>query len=65
VAAGLGAYAERVSDPSDVGSAIQRALQANREGQTAVLEMLTAEQPDYLAATQALQSAQSEALVGA
>jgi thiamine pyrophosphate-dependent acetolactate synthase large subunit-like protein len=65
VAAGLGAHAERVEDPGKVTDAIRRAIEATKNGQPAVLEMLTAEQPDYLAATQALQSAQSEALVGA
>ena len=65
VAAGLGAYAEQVASPGDIGSAIQRALQANRDGQTAVLEMLTGEETDYPMSVQALRSAEREALVTA
>ena len=41
VAEGLGAYAEKVRAPDEVGPAIQRGLSANREGRPAVLEMMT------------------------
>ena len=41
MAEGLGAYAEQVRAPDQVGAAIQRALSANREGRPAVLEMMT------------------------
>ena len=41
VAEGLGAYAEKVEAPGEAAAAIQRALAANREGQPAVLEMMT------------------------
>ena len=64
VAAGLGAHAERIENPGDVGGAFQRAIEATRNGQPAVLEFLTAEQPDYPAATQMLRDAQRE-LAGA
>src|ERR671928_2200569 len=43
VAAGLGAHAERVEQPGEVRAAIERALQATRDGRPAVLEMITAE----------------------
>ncbi len=41
VGAGLGTHAERVDTPAEIAPAIQRALAANREGQPAVLEVLT------------------------
>ena len=41
VAEGLGAYAERVTDPDQVAPAVMRGLAANREGQPAVLEVMT------------------------
>ncbi|MCH8309352.1 MAG: thiamine pyrophosphate-requiring protein, partial [Chloroflexi bacterium] len=44
VAEGLGAYSERVDNPDDIASAIQRALAANREGKPALLEMITKEE---------------------
>ena len=44
VADGLGAYAERVETPDQVGPAIQRGLAATKKGQPAVLEMLTKEE---------------------
>jgi acetolactate synthase-1/2/3 large subunit len=65
VAAALGAHAERIADPGDVSSAIQRALEATRGGQPALLEMLTAEDTDYPMAGQVLRSAEREALVTA
>ena len=44
VAEGLGAYSERVETPDQVAPAIQRGLEANRSGKTAVLEMITKEE---------------------
>ena len=44
VARGLGAYGEKVTDPSEIAPAIQRALAANREGQPALLEMKSKEE---------------------
>ena len=41
VAEGLGAYAERVTDPDQISPAVMRGLAANREGQPAVLEVMT------------------------
>lgn len=41
VAEGLGAHTERVYDPSNLAAAIKRAEAANREGQAALLEVLT------------------------
>jgi acetolactate synthase I/II/III large subunit len=52
VAQALGAHAERVERPDDVVPAILRAVTATREGQPAVLEMITKEDPVYPAATQ-------------
>jgi acetolactate synthase-1/2/3 large subunit len=43
VASGLGAYTERVQKPGDLGQAVGRALAATREGQPAVLEVITCE----------------------
>ena len=50
VAQGLGAHAERVETPDQLAPAIQRCLEANREGRPAVLEALTKEEeavPSY------------------
>ena len=44
VAEGLGAYAEKVEQPGQIAAAIQRAQAANREGQPAVLEIITKEE---------------------
>lgn len=41
VAEGLGAHAERVESPNQLGPAIQRCLGANQEGRPAVLETMT------------------------
>ena len=40
VAQGLGAYSERVEDPSDVGPALQRAITATENGQAALVEVM-------------------------
>ena len=50
VAAGLGAYAERVEAPEEVAPALRRGIAATREGRPAVLEMITKEEPVYPAA---------------
>ena len=44
VAEGLGAYAERVDTPDQMGPAIRNGLAANAKGQPAVLEMITKEE---------------------
>jgi thiamine pyrophosphate-dependent acetolactate synthase large subunit-like protein len=44
VAEGLGTYAEQVRTPDQIAPAIRRGLQANKNGQPAVLEMLTKEE---------------------
>ena len=41
VAEGLGAHTETVDDPDELASAIQRAITANKEGQTALLQVRT------------------------
>jgi thiamine pyrophosphate-dependent acetolactate synthase large subunit-like protein len=55
VAKGLGAYAERVENPGDVVEAIKRGVQATKDGQPVVLEMITKEEPVYPAAPKLLQ----------
>lgn len=42
--ASLGAYAERVDEPSEVGAALRGGIAANREGMTAVIEVMTKEE---------------------
>jgi acetolactate synthase-1/2/3 large subunit len=44
VARALGAYAERIEKPDELGPAMGRCLGANRQGQTALLEVLTKEE---------------------
>jgi acetolactate synthase I/II/III large subunit len=46
VARGLGAFAERIERPADVGPAIRRGIAATQEGRPALLEFLTREEPD-------------------
>ena len=46
VAEGLGAVAERVEAPDQVGPAIARGLAANRAGKPALLEVMTKEETD-------------------
>jgi thiamine pyrophosphate-dependent acetolactate synthase large subunit-like protein len=46
VAEGLGAFAERIEKPADVGPAIARGIRATRDGRPAVLEFITREEPD-------------------
>ncbi|MGH2370607.1 MAG: thiamine pyrophosphate-dependent enzyme, partial [Chloroflexota bacterium] len=47
VAAGLGAYAERVERPEEVAPTLRRGMAATGEGRPAVLEMITKEEPVY------------------
>tara|TARA_Y100000588_G_C14257684_1_gene926251 strand:- start:5 stop:1642 length:1638 start_codon:yes stop_codon:yes gene_type:complete len=44
VAEGLGAHSEKVTAPDQIASAIKRSLQANSEGQPAVIEVITKEE---------------------
>jgi acetolactate synthase-1/2/3 large subunit len=60
VAEGLGAHAERVERPDDVRAAMERAIAATRDGQPAVLEMITGEDPVYPVAAQLLQETARE-----
>jgi thiamine pyrophosphate-dependent acetolactate synthase large subunit-like protein len=46
VGAALGAYAERVDDPDEVGAALRRGIAANREGRPAVIEVMTKEEEE-------------------
>ena len=62
VAIGLGAHAERVSEPQRVGAALREAIEATRDGQPAVVEVLTAQDTDYPDAPPALRRAESELL---
>jgi thiamine pyrophosphate-dependent acetolactate synthase large subunit-like protein len=47
VAAALGAYGERVEQPSEIVPAIRRAEAALADGKPAVLEMITREEPNF------------------
>lgn len=44
MAAAMGAWAERVDEPDDVGPAIERARHATEDGRTALLEFITSEE---------------------
>ena len=46
VARGLGAHAERIEHPGAVAEAIQRGINATRDGHPALLEFITREEPD-------------------
>ena len=61
VAAGLGAYSERVERPDDVAAAIGRGVRATEEGRPAVLEMITKEEPVYPVARGVLDEASRSA----
>jgi acetolactate synthase-1/2/3 large subunit len=41
MAKAFGGYGERVTDPNEIGAAIQRGIDANRNGQAALLEFIT------------------------
>ena len=43
----LGFHSERISDPSDVIPAIQRALEANESGQPSYIEFICSQYPVY------------------
>jgi thiamine pyrophosphate-dependent acetolactate synthase large subunit-like protein len=45
VAEGLGAWAERVERPEDIGAALQRGLDVTASGRPALIEMVTREEP--------------------
>ena len=47
VAQALGAYSERIEDPSDIVPAIERALEMTRSGQPVLLEFITKEERAY------------------
>jgi thiamine pyrophosphate-dependent acetolactate synthase large subunit-like protein len=57
VAAALGAYSEQVQRPEEVAPAILRGIEATRAGRTAVLEMITKEDPVFPVARAALAAA--------
>jgi acetolactate synthase-1/2/3 large subunit len=61
VAASLGAFSEQVLLPEDVAPAIRRGIAATRNGRTAVLEMITKEEPVFPAARAVLASLAAEA----
>jgi acetolactate synthase-1/2/3 large subunit len=63
VADALGAHAERIQQPGEVGDALQRGIAATRDGRPAVLEMITREEPVYPVSTQLLREVASEALL--
>jgi acetolactate synthase-1/2/3 large subunit len=65
IAEGLGAHAERIEQPGQVRSALERGIAATREGRPAVLEMITKEEPVYPVAGQLLREVATEALVPA
>jgi thiamine pyrophosphate-dependent acetolactate synthase large subunit-like protein len=44
VSAGLGAFAQRVTAPDQIGPSIKKALEATQAGQPAVIEMITKEE---------------------
>ncbi len=44
MAAAMGAWAERVGEPDDVGPALERARRATEDGRTALLEFITSEE---------------------
>lgn len=57
VAAALGAFSERITEPAQIGPAIRCAQAANRDGRTAVLEIITKEEPVYPSARALLAAA--------
>ncbi|MBG99058.1 MAG: hypothetical protein CMN58_01785 [Solibacterales bacterium] len=46
VARGLGAYTERIEQPSEIIPAIERAITQTKEGKPVLLEFITCEEPD-------------------
>ena len=47
VAKGLGAYAEKVERPEDVKGAVERGIQATKDGRPVLLEFITREEPVF------------------
>ena len=47
LAEAMGLYGERVEEPSEVGPAIKRAMEANAAGQSALLEMMTIQERNF------------------
>ena len=47
MARSMGGWAERVTDPSEVGPAILRAREATENGEAALLEIITSEEKDF------------------
>ena len=47
MARAMGGWAEKIEDPSDVGSAILRAKSATEDGQAALLEFITSEEGEF------------------
>ena len=47
MAESLGAYAEKITDPEEVGPAIERAKEISATGQPCVLEIITREEPVF------------------
>ena len=47
MAEALGAYSEHVTDPDEVGPAIERAKEISSTGQPCVLEIITREEPVF------------------
>ena len=46
MARGLGAYAQRIEQPTEIAPALERAIDITRDGKPAVLEFITCEEPD-------------------
>ena len=46
VAAGLGAYSERIDRPGEIVPAFERAAKQTREGRPVLLELITGEEAD-------------------
>jgi acetolactate synthase-1/2/3 large subunit len=44
----VGGYGERVTSPAEIGGALKRALQANREGRVAILNVIIGDELEYL-----------------
>ena len=65
VARGLGAYAEKVTDPAEVKGAIERAVQATNEGRPVLLEFITREEPVFPECNRVIKEASERELVGA
>ena len=43
----MGLYGERVEKPGEIVPAIRRALEANQSGQSAIIEVMTREEPAF------------------